>query len=128
MIQIVPANEVYKVWLHVMPLLERTLKHCEGQETIMTLLWKTQQPGGVLVLIDDDGAGILEKIDNSLHGTSLAGDGMIKKMPAIIAWWKQLAKDLDCTSISINGRKGWAKVFKQYGFVYNEDGHMECIL
>lgn len=52
----------------------------------------------------------------SLHAIACGGEDMDSWLPDLMESWRQIAKEQGCYAMTLQGRKGWAKALRKYGF------------
>lgn len=128
MIQIVAIEheKIDQIWPRIKDHIQMALDHSKGELSINTLK-KRLDENRSLLLLASDGADILASIVCELVDTdsgrvcNIVTAGGEKADTWLDEWYNQIvpiAKDQGCVRISLNGRKGWEKKLKKYGFDY----------
>ena len=74
----------------------------------------------------DDCAGVTEVTDDHRLHLMLAGgamDGLLAMRPDVEAF----ARAMGCTAIYLGGRRGWRRVFKQFGYAFDGEDMVKTL-
>ena len=119
----IPAAELDSMWPWAEKWLARACSHSGGAETIDGLKAKCAAPGHILAIIEEDGnpvgACVFQRDSDWLHVVSLGGRRIIANMPELVDWWARIAGAVGAIGLSLQGRKGWDRVFARFGFRRN---------
>lgn len=120
----VPADKVDAVWPEVFGWAARACQYSKGRETAGSLYTKVKEGNGyILCTLEHDGVRrgivVFERAGEWLHAVTLAGKDLIAHMPELVWHWADIAQHIGCNGLSLNGRKGWERVFTPFGFVRN---------
>lgn len=122
----VPTDQLPELWPQVEPYIARALEHDYDGMTTNQVLGRLlmQQLDLIMVTRYDQlvACMTLEPVQRNkriLHCMTFAGDDMEGWVDDFMAYWKEIAKKLDCQYISIKGRKGWERyAAKRFGFTH----------
>jgi hypothetical protein len=122
----VRSEDIPGIWDKVVPLLEKAMKHSEGEHTMDTLLETLETQNSQLWIGHEDGeivhAGIthilIYKTGKKAAEIFYLGGSRMKEWLEHINIIESWAKAEGCTSVRIIGRKGWEKVMKDYKPLY----------
>ena len=92
--------------------LQRALKHGNGQ-TLADVLDNINNGSYVLLRAPESTVTIMQGED-SIHINHMGGTR--KDIPEILSSLVQIAKELGKQYITLEGRKGWSRILKPYGF------------
>ena len=116
-----PGN-IDAIWPDIVDLLSPAIAHCHGKYTIIDIYTQLKDETAHLWVACDKrdiiSAGItrvnIYPQSKTLALSFAGGDmgGLMEMIPDI----KMYAKQLNCDAIECQGRKGWEKVLKPYGF------------
>lgn len=115
----IPRHLIEQFWPQVEYRIRDALSYSPGHQSAEDIR-QGLVDGSLLLLACESVCVVIELIEyprkKALHAVIIAGDGVDAWMPELIEHMEHLAREQGATEISGNGREGWGRYMRKYGF------------
>jgi hypothetical protein len=119
MIEVIEPTRVQWVWPLVLRHIERSQARGPSDMTVKEIRYRVENdPAWRLVIFEEAcAAAVIRLWDNRLHVVAIGGHLPKGWHHDFFDWLKRCARFCECTSVTLGGRRGWARLLKPLGFV-----------